>query len=127
MLFAACLGLVGRSPPPPRAAARHRVISASATPLASLLELSDQYDAFLLDQDWDEARRAADSLERATRAEPLEWSDFYIRRARALAACGNGERCDATLTEELATLCEQAERVGRWAAVPALKSALSRP
>ena len=82
-------------------------------------------DAFLLDRDWDAVRRAADSLERVTRAEPLEWSDFYIRRARALALCGEADRADEALVEELCSLCSEAERAGRYAAVPGLKSAIS--
>jgi hypothetical protein len=83
-------------------------------------------DAFLLDCNRDAARRMSDLLEQATRTEPLEWSDFYIRRARALAAWGSGERRDAALTREIEALCEQAERIGRWTAVPALEAALTR-
>ena len=82
-------------------------------------------EAFLRCQDWDRVRQIADALERVTRSEPLEWSDFYIRRARALARCGRGGHQNEILAQELKTLCDEAERIGRWAAVPVLKVALS--
>lgn len=80
-------------------------------------------EAFLDCEDWDAVERVADSLERVTRSEPLAWSNFHIRRARALSRLGRG---DTSLADELGALCDEAERTGRWAAAPALKSALSK-
>jgi hypothetical protein len=75
---------------------------------------------------WDDVERYATALEDYTRLEPLPWSDFYISRARTLAACGRGNYNDAT-AEDLLRLRDEAERVGLKVAIPALQEALSRP
>jgi class 3 adenylate cyclase/tetratricopeptide (TPR) repeat protein len=73
--------------------------------------------------EWEDARRFADALEDYTSGEPLPWSNFFIARARALAAAGEGRRDDA-LTEELARLRDIAATVGFKAAQAALYNAL---
>ncbi|RKH63783.1 adenylate/guanylate cyclase domain-containing protein [Corallococcus sp. AB049A] len=68
-----------------------------------------------------EALRHAASLEAFTRVEPAPWSDFYIRRCRALArppADGHGG--------ELRALAEEARTVGLHSAIPALEAAAQR-
>ena len=53
MLALPCIGLVLRSSPlhqPSRGGLTARATATASTPLASLLDLADQYDAFLLDQ-----------------------------------------------------------------------------
>jgi hypothetical protein len=52
--------------------------------------------------DWDLAERAADHLEVFTEPEPLPWTDFHIKRGRAIAKMGRGEQdevCERLLTE----------------------------
>jgi tetratricopeptide (TPR) repeat protein len=73
--------------------------------------------------EWEDTRRFADALEEYTSDEPLPWSDFFIARARALAAAGGG-RHDEALTAELARLRDIAVTVGFAAAQAALDNAL---
>ena len=71
-----------------------------------------------------EALRYAAALEAFTQPEPVPWSDFYIRRCRALArqqAGGTGHESAA----ELHALVEEAYRVGLHSAVPLLEAAKS--
>jgi hypothetical protein len=63
-------------------------------------------------------------LEAYTRAEPLPWASFFIRRGRALAGIGRG-RADAALHDELEALVAEAERAGLLAAVPLLSRAVA--
>jgi tetratricopeptide (TPR) repeat protein len=72
---------------------------------------------------WDEAEHYAAALEDYTRCEPLPWSDFFIRRARAMLALGRGQR-DTRLVATLQGLHDQAEEVGLKSALPALREAL---
>lgn len=80
-------------------------------------------DAHLETQKWDEVDRYAAALDEYTRPEPLPWSDFMIRRGRALAAYGRGNCTDSTL-ETLRQLHDEAERVGLRITLPALEAAL---
>jgi tetratricopeptide (TPR) repeat protein len=52
-------------------------------------------DDALSRQDWTAAMRYADRLERKTSAEPLVWSQFMVKRARALSAIGSGTETGA--------------------------------
>ena len=81
-------------------------------------------DALLSANDWGRVERYAAALEEYTRDEPLEWTDFYIARGRALAAFGRGKRDDATV-KEVQRLRDEADRVGLESALPALEDALS--
>ena len=74
-------------------------------------------------QDWPTALRYADQLERQTAAQPLAWSNFMARRARALAAAGSG-RMDPSTRTELQVLKQQAEDCGLASPLPALIKAL---
>jgi class 3 adenylate cyclase/tetratricopeptide (TPR) repeat protein len=84
----------------------------------------DAIETKLEDGDWDGAERYAEALEDFARPEPMQWSDLYCARGRALAAFGRGRRDPETLTE-LRRLREEAERVGFVAALPALDAALA--
>ena len=68
--------------------------------------------------------RHADRLERYTQSQPLEWANFMIRRARALAKVNQGDKSEATVAE-LRMLKEQAELAGLTTALPALELALA--
>ena len=81
-------------------------------------------DACLRSGDLDEVERYAAALEDYTRPEPLPSSDFFIARGRALAAFGRGQR-DATTTDELQRLRDEAAGVGLVTALPALEEALA--
>jgi hypothetical protein len=81
-------------------------------------------EASLENADWSTVERAARLLEIFTHAEPLAWSDFFIARARALAAFGRGDRNDVTM-RELQRLRDDANRAGLMAALPRLDKALS--
>ncbi len=84
----------------------------------------DAMEACLKPGDWHEVERYAAALEDYTPPEPLPWSDFFIARARVLAAYGRGKRDDATM-QELKRLRDEAERVGFKKALPALEAALA--
>lgn len=73
--------------------------------------------------EWGHARRFADALEDYTSAEPLPWSDFFIARARALAAAGEGRR-DGELIAELSRLRDIAAIAGFKPARVSIDSAL---
>ena len=74
---------------------------------------------------YDEVERYAAALEDYTRPEPLPWSEFFIARGRALAACGRGRR-DAALRAEIQRLRSEGERQGLRIALPELEVALAR-
>ena len=77
-----------------------------------LLFPRDAVEAYLKAGDWEGVERCAAGLAQYTRSEPLPFSNFYIARARALAALG-GQRPNAeSLTAELERLRKEAERLG---------------
>jgi class 3 adenylate cyclase/tetratricopeptide (TPR) repeat protein len=84
----------------------------------------DAMEACLKSGDWHEVERYAAALEDYTRSEPLPQSDFFIARARVLAAYGRGKRDGAT-AQELKRLRDEAERVGLKTALPALEKSLT--
>jgi class 3 adenylate cyclase/tetratricopeptide (TPR) repeat protein len=73
--------------------------------------------------EWEEAERHASALEEYTASERLPLIDFYIRRARALAAWGRGRR-DVALAVELEQVQAEGERLGCKVASPALEGAI---
>jgi len=115
----------------PDADVRHRaleeaeaVLRAGAVSHNYLWFYRDAMEASLACREWAEAERYAAALEAYTRTEPLPWSDFYIARARALAAYGRGVH-DRTTMDTLSRLREEAERGGLRAAVAAIEAALA--
>ena len=74
-------------------------------------------------RDWQSAERYAQRLEQFTASQPLEWSNFMIRRARALVQANQGDATEATIVE-LGVLKEQAQTSGLVASLPELELAL---
>lgn len=62
-------------------------------------------------KDFGAVERYADRLERKTSAEPLKWSDFMVRRARALIALETGKKTKPLVTE-LANIKRDAAEAG---------------
>ena len=85
----------------------------------------DTMEAALDAEDWDEAERYAQRFDEINRQEPLAYCDFFIARARALAACGRDSGDDSTI-RMLQELRREAKRVGLLATVPLLDEALSQ-
>ena len=84
----------------------------------------DAIEACLQVGAWDEAVRHANALEDYTRTEPLPWSGFFVLRARALAAAGQG-RADEATRNELQHLVIEAGRLGCRIALPPIEGALA--
>ena len=84
----------------------------------------DAIDACLDAGDWSGAELHSTALETYTCEEPLPWSDFFVARGRALAACGRGRR-DAALVAELARLTEEGQRLAFKLSLPAVETALA--
>ncbi len=67
--------------------------------------------------------RYADAMAAYFEAEPLRWSEYYVRWGRALAAFADGERSEKSV-DDLARLRQEADELGIAAALPALDAAL---
>lgn len=80
-------------------------------------------EACLVSREHAEALRHAAALEAFTSPEPVPWSDFYIRRCRALVR-HREDGANSESAEALRTLAEQARAVGLLSALPALEDAL---
>jgi hypothetical protein len=80
-------------------------------------------EAWLAQQDWDRVEHHAQALAEYTREEPLPWSEFYRRRACALAAAGRGHT-DAELECELSALLETGRDAELNIALPDIAQAL---
>jgi hypothetical protein len=89
-----------------------------------LLLRRDAIDACLDAGDWDGAERFAAALEDYTSAEKLAFSDFYIARARALAAHGRRATAAAVPASELERLRDTGERLGLRVALPQIDAAI---
>jgi hypothetical protein len=76
--------------------------------------------------DWAELERGASALETFTRDEPLPGVDFWIARARVLAAVAGGSRGDET-RRELRRLRDVAASAGLANALGRLDEALATP
>lgn len=83
----------------------------------------DAIDTWLSAGDAGAALRHADSLEQYTADEPLPWSNFYIRRARALAKLQVGDDVPSA-RREVEALIAQAHETGLLAALPMMNAAL---
>jgi hypothetical protein len=68
-------------------------------------------DAALEVNDWSEANRYCDALERYASAEPLPWSDLFVARGRALVRFGQGDNGPNLAAElnRIASVAKQAE------------------
>jgi len=77
----------------------------------------------LIRKDWDMVERYAQTFSGFTAAEPLPWSTYFVARARALAAWGQGRR-DDDLRAELEGLRAETLRVGLIGGLPAIERAL---
>jgi tetratricopeptide (TPR) repeat protein len=84
----------------------------------------DAIDACLDAGDWSGADLQSTALEAYTQDEPLPWSDFFVARGRALAACGRGRR-DAGQVAELTRLTEEGKRLAFRLSLPAVETALA--
>jgi hypothetical protein len=84
----------------------------------------DAIEACLQVSAWDEAMRHAEALAGYTQAEPLPWADFFVTRARALTAVGQGRAGDVT-RQELERLAAEAGRLGSLLALPSIEDALA--
>lgn len=84
----------------------------------------DAIEAMVQRGEWEEVQRHADALEAFSAQEALPWSDFYVARARALAARGMGS-ASAKNTSILNEIRSDALRFGLQSALPALDRALS--
>jgi hypothetical protein len=61
-----------------------------------------------------------------TRSKPLPFADFYLARARALAACGRGQSDMAELAAELERLHDEGERLGIRVALRSIETAINQ-
>jgi class 3 adenylate cyclase/tetratricopeptide (TPR) repeat protein len=77
----------------------------------------DAIEASLNAGEWQGAVRIADRLSDYTRAEPLPWADFFIKRGHVLASLGQGT-AGRHIESELRRLQDQAAHVGLCADVP---------
>ncbi len=84
----------------------------------------DVMEAMLEAGQWDDAENHAQALEDFTQAERLPWTDFYIARARSLAAYGRGRRGDE-LAGELRRLHDEAAHIGLRSAQPEIDEAIA--
>ena len=82
-------------------------------------------DTELEQAEWAAVERHAAALEAYARVEPTPWSDFLVRRARALARAGAGDR-DAALVATLEALAAEARRAGIEWRLDKLEEALQR-
>ena len=80
-------------------------------------------EAWLAQHDWGRVEHHAQALAEYTREEPLPWSEFYRRRACALAAAGRGH-ADADLECELSALLETGRDAELNIALPDIAQAL---
>ncbi|HEX4186250.1 MAG TPA: AAA family ATPase, partial [Stellaceae bacterium] len=96
------------------------LLQAEAVSHNHLLFPRDAIEVYLEAGDWEGVERSAAGLAQYTRSEPLPFSDFYIARARALAARGR-DRFD---TAELERLREEGERLGLRVALPEIVKAI---
>lgn len=74
--------------------------------------------------DWDAAERYAGAMETYPPAVSLPWAEFFVARARLLAAFGRGGRDPAT-ANDLRALKTRGEMIGLRSALPALNKAVT--
>jgi class 3 adenylate cyclase/tetratricopeptide (TPR) repeat protein len=101
-----------------------RILEEGAIGHSHLLFYRVAMETMLDIDDWARVETYASRLEAFTRAEPLGWAEFYVARARVLAAFGRGQRDQRTF-DEIERLCTLADRAGLSVARRALAGALS--
>jgi tetratricopeptide (TPR) repeat protein len=101
------------------------LLEAGAVSHNHLLFRRDAIEAYLGAGDWEGVERSAAALAKYTRSEPLPFADFYIARARALAACGRSQSDTTTLAAELEGLRGEGERLGLRVALLAIEVAIN--
>ncbi|HEX4185738.1 MAG TPA: adenylate/guanylate cyclase domain-containing protein [Stellaceae bacterium] len=101
------------------------LLEAGAVSHNHLLFRRDAIEAYLGAGDWEGVERSAAALVRYTQSEALPFADFYIARARALAACARDQSSTTALTAELEGLCVEGERLGLRVALPAIEEAIN--
>ena len=85
----------------------------------------DAIEVMLQREDWEQVEKHAAALEAFAEQEALPWSDFYVARARALAACHitpDAHETPAILTR----LQQEAVGYGLQSALPAIEQALDK-
>ncbi len=82
-------------------------------------------EAFLNIEDYPSVDRVTDRLAAYAASEPLQWSDFFCARARALARTGRGDK-DSTLVADLQKLSREAQQAGFLQPKLAIDMALER-
>ncbi|BCQ28354.1 AAA family ATPase (plasmid) [Caballeronia sp. NK8] len=87
------------------------LLAAGAVSHNHFLFRRDAIDACIDFARWDAAAHHATALEDYARREPSPFSAFVVARARALVACGRGNR-DEALSEELERLSEAGRTMG---------------
>jgi hypothetical protein len=101
------------------------LLEAGAVSHNHLLFRRDAIEAYLGAGDWEGVERSAAALAQYTRSEPMPFADFYIARARTLAACGRRQSGIAALAAELADLREKSERLGLRIALAEIEKAIN--
>ena len=102
------------------------LLRAGAVSHNHLLFPRDAIEVYLGAGNWDLVERCAAELEQYTRPEPLPFADFYIGRARALAACGRGRSDIVKLTAELERVRDEGERLSIRVALPGIETAIKQ-
>jgi hypothetical protein len=102
------------------------LLRAGAVSHNHLLFPRDAIEAYLEGGDWEGVERSAAGLAQYTQSEPLPFADFYVARARALAASGCGQSDTGELAAELKRLCDDGERLGIRVALPGIETAISQ-
>jgi tetratricopeptide (TPR) repeat protein len=105
-------------------AAGEALLEAGAVSHNHLLFRRDAVEAYLGIGDWEGMERSAAALSQYTRSEPLPFTDFYIARARALAAFGCGRSEGTALAPKLDELREEGDRLGLRIALAEIESAI---
>jgi tetratricopeptide (TPR) repeat protein len=101
------------------------LLEAGAVSHNHLLFRRDAIEAYLGARDWEGMERSAAALAQYTRSEPMPFADFYIARARTLAACGRRQSGITVLAAELADLREKSERLGLRIALAEIEKAIN--
>jgi tetratricopeptide (TPR) repeat protein len=102
------------------------LLRAGAVSHNHLLFPRDAIEAYLEAGDWEGVERSAAGLAQYTRSEPLPFADFYVARARALAASGRGQSDTTELAAELKRLSDDSERLGIRVALPGIETAINQ-
>ena len=100
-----------------------RILKAGAVSHNFFFFYANAMEVSRLTENWPQVHHYADALDRYTVDERLEWSDFYMQRARLLARHGTGER-GKEIESDLLQLLQQAEASHFQMAKHAIQQAL---